>query len=187
MHSSWVPCHVESEASARKPGIAKLREQSQVWGYGRLDDGVFKRKKCVSAMTGLKVLSLSNNQIDAKGCEYLAPALKAMTGLVKLDLSGNQIDANACEHLAPAFKAMTGLSTLYLSNNQIDAKACEQLAPALKAMTGLKQLVLQNNNIPKGSKAKAGGMFRSSRKATGKELMKTAWKEARKDSNYLYL
>ena len=110
----------------------------------------------------------------------LALALKTMTGLETLDLGGNQIDGNACEILAPALKVMTGLKHLFLSDNQIDGNACEYLAPVLEAMTGLETLNLWENNIPEGDKAMAGGIFRRRRKATGKELMKSAWRKAGK-------
>ena len=103
-----------------------------------------------------------------------------MTGLKILYLIGNQIDGNACKILAPALKAMTGLKQLYLNENQIDGNACEYLAPVLEAMTGLETLYLGGNNIPEGDKAMAGGIFRRRRKATGKELMKSAWRKAGK-------
>jgi Ran GTPase-activating protein (RanGAP) involved in mRNA processing and transport len=62
-------------------------------------------------MTALKLLSLDYNQIDAKACEHLAPALAKMTALETLNLWDNQIDAKTCEHLAPAFAQMTALKS----------------------------------------------------------------------------
>jgi Ran GTPase-activating protein (RanGAP) involved in mRNA processing and transport len=126
---------------------------------------------------------LNGNQIDAKACEHLAPALKAMTGLEKLYLGGNQIDAKACEYLAPAFKAMIGLKELGLNYTMIDAKGCEHLAPALKAMAGLKTLYLDYNSIPKGST----GFLGMGKNLVGQALMKKAWKKAGKDSDNLRL
>jgi len=122
-----------------------------------------------SAFTG--VLMLYKNQIDAKACKHLAPALAKMTTLKKLYLWDNLIDAKACELLAPSLKEMVGLTELWLTDNQIDVKGCEHLIHALQKMTALKELWLGNNRID----------------ATGKEMMLEAWKNVGKKRCDLYL
>ena len=60
------------------------------------------------------MLDLSNNQIDAKACEHLAPALEKMTALKELIVIETGFDAESCKHLAPALKKMTVLEILCL-------------------------------------------------------------------------
>ena len=138
-----------------------------VKGYD-LDNNINKMKQG-SAFTG--ELELWNNQIDAKACKHLAPALAKMTTLKKLYLWDNLIDAKACELLAPSLKEMVGLTELWLTDNQIDVKGCEHLIHALQKMTALKELWLGNNRID----------------ATGKEMMREAWKNVGKKRCDLYL
>ena len=86
-------------------------------------------------MTAMKNLRLGNNEIGAKACEHLAPALAKLTLLEDLNFPpNNHIGKEGCKHLAPALAKMTALGMLDLGSSQIDAKGCEYLAPALAKM-----------------------------------------------------
>jgi Ran GTPase-activating protein (RanGAP) involved in mRNA processing and transport len=141
----------------------------------------------LKTMTGLRSLYLNNNKIDAVGCEFLEPALKAMAGLEILHLSENQIDNVGCKHLAAAFQTMKGLEKLDLAINKIGTAGCDSLASTLSHMKGLDSLTLDFNEIHEGHKARKRGMFSQGSKATGKELMKSAWEDAGKDISGLIL
>ena len=72
------------------------------------------------------MVTAAKNQIDAKGCKTLAPALLAQRTALEylLHLSNNQIDAKGREALARV-GAEDGVEIFCLSENQIGAKGGE--------------------------------------------------------------
>jgi len=99
-------------------------------------------------MTALRTLSLGDNEIGNKGVEILAPALGKMTALKDLDLSDNAIGIEGATALALALKDLN-LKELDLSNNEIGNEGATALAPALGNMTRLRSVNLTDNNIGK--------------------------------------
>jgi hypothetical protein len=83
------------------------------------------------------------NQIDSKGAESLAEALKSNTTLIKFDLSCkliNQYNITVCHSIYLFIHSHT--HTYHSTVNQICSKGAESLAKALKSNTTLIELDL---------------------------------------------
>ena len=94
--------------------------------------------QALSTITNLRLLDLSDNQLDGQ-----IQALSALAGLETLNLSDNQFGGPI-----PALNAHTSLESLDLSNNQLDGQI-----PDLSTLTSLESLDLTGNNIclPEGT------------------------------------
>ena len=100
-------------------------------------------------MTALGMLHLRRNQIDAKGCEALAPALAQMTALEHLD----EWQRNRRERLRSWPRRWRGCRQYLQLDSEIGAKGCEALAPA--QMTALGEPLDGNEIGAKGREALA--------------------------------
>ena len=96
----------------------------------------------------LRYLHLENNEINADGCRGLAKLLQGGdAALTKLYLDGNEIDDKGVEILAEALRRNKSLIFIDLSNNNIKGDGVAALATTLKCNATLETLHLCNNKI----------------------------------------
>ena len=93
----------------------ELKEFEWEWRWEKIEKIVGKNKTDqMKQGAALKRLDLRSNQIDAKACEHLAPALAKMTALETLNLRYNQIDATGEEMMREAWKKAGKEGGLYI-------------------------------------------------------------------------
>jgi len=111
-----------------------------------LADGKFAN--AIAKNTTLKVLWLSDNNINLQGARHLANALKQNnTPLKDLDLAGNNIGDGGAEYIAEMLAVNKTLQKIYLGKNNIGDKGAESIATSLLVNTGIREIYLDWNNI----------------------------------------
>ena len=96
----------------------------------------------------LKVLDLSCNEIDDRGCHSLSlHLLQEDTPLETLELSTNRVRDDGAFHLANALLKNTRLKALGLAHNRIGSAGLMTLFTALKHNCSLKSILLWGNSI----------------------------------------
>jgi hypothetical protein len=132
----------------------------------------------------VRVLKLSENAIDAQGCNALCELLKTSKSIVALDLSlnpslgddammamkdmllvnrtlqvlmlkGAGIGENGAMSLAGGLPK-SGIRSLNLEYNKIGGLGCSKLVNAVEISPQVKELRLENNQIPEPVKAQCG-------------------------------
>jgi Ran GTPase-activating protein (RanGAP) involved in mRNA processing and transport len=99
----------------------------------------------------IHVLSLKDNLLTSKSCEYLYEYLQQKNSLESLDLSDNQIGLKGLEHITEVLKHNTTIKKLVLDNCSIRAESKENQTMAfindIQNNVTCTELTLTNNKI----------------------------------------
>ena len=93
----------------------------------------------------LRILNLSQNNIDSSGAIMVARALKTCTELCELNLSCNSIGYEGAEAIANV--VTSNIKVLDMSHNEIGDRCCSELAKKLKALFSDVKLNVSHNAI----------------------------------------
>jgi Ran GTPase-activating protein (RanGAP) involved in mRNA processing and transport len=94
----------------------------------------------------IRILNLSNNNIEDKGATYLADVIRFKRTLIQLNLSGNLITDKGVESLANALShPQANLETLDLQNNRrINDSSVQHLIDMINQSRSLNTLCLKD-------------------------------------------
>ena len=114
--------------------------------------------KCKS----LKVLNLSNNNLNKEHAKLLAPAIEENTSLEFLDMSQNRLGVYGVTLLARALQKNKTLKGLNLFKNTLDVDGSRALGEMLKVNSTIEWLDVAHNRIrPKGLEAISEGILKN--------------------------
>eukprot|EP00035_Acanthoeca_spectabilis_P013594 m.253355 g.253355 ORF g.253355 m.253355 type:complete len:2762 (+) comp15929_c1_seq8:148-8433(+) len=101
----------------------------------------------LNKIVSLASFDLSSNALDHVGGATLAAALKTNKTLVSLDLGSNNIGDGGAEAIGESLKANTTLQELNLASNKVGSVGAEALGLGLMMNSSVTKLILSSNNI----------------------------------------
>ena len=161
-------------ASNGLAGLAKISDTIQVreldMSWNNISSDCAAGLAGLKCMSGLKILSLSDNDIGPGGAAALGCGLKYLTGLEKLYVCNNNIGSDGTIDLAKGLQHITRLKVLSLIGNDIGPDGAIAVANILKYIIRLTFLDLSGNNIGPDGAAALGSELRCVTELTLLEL-----------------
>jgi len=119
--------------------------------------GVIKIFKAMDRISKLKVLDISNNDINANASRDIATFLAHNTKLAELYLGGNNLYEKGTVSIMRGLKHTSTLVIIDLASNNINDKAIDDIVTVLSHNVKLEELYLDGNNL------QAAGIFKIAR------------------------
>jgi hypothetical protein len=144
-------------------GVKNAVEELDFTGTALRNEGAGEiAESLAKGIPGVKILTLSRNQIRARGGVQIGQAIQRHPTLEKLNLDNNIMGDNPVIQLSKKLQTSKGpkIKHLNLSEMNLSAKSMEELAKAIAFSTNLESINLEGNFriSPTGAKILANGL-----------------------------